>query len=160
MSRATTDEIFSSYNTTYQGRVHRQHHVPFGGAAGHIYFVRHRPTNQQLAKISQGSRNAEVASYRINDAFILTIGNTGVASGTLIVPAASARSAGVEEVEWIAHTHPLEQESDYESVAQGATETDRTALRIMNGRWGQTSSVVVVCRRGRVVRTEEFRVGE
>lgn len=160
MSRATTSEIFDSYQGVYPGRVHHQQHVPFGGAPGHIYFVHRRPTPQLLAQITHRSRNAEVACYRINDAFILSIGSSHVANVTLVLPPASERSNGIEEVEWIAHTHPLEQDTAYEGVALGAHNQDRRALERLHSTWGQTSSVVVVCRGGHVVRTVEFRPGE
>ena len=152
MSKLAPNEIFDIFNATYPGRVHQQHHVPFGGAAGHIYFVLTCPTYQQLAQITPRSRNAEVGCYRINDAYILTIGNTGVASGRVIVPDESGRRAGIEEVEWIAHTHPLEQRSHDEAIAEGAGRADRAGLRRLTSLWRQERSVVVVCRGGRVVR--------
>lgn len=159
MSRLTVDEIFVSYVSRYgQDRVHRQTRTPFRGQPGHHYFVGGRVPNEHLAQITYRSRNAEAALIKMNDAYIVSIGNVGVANARIAVPPQAARQQGLEEYRWIAHTHPLEQENEYQGVARGPTGTDFEALERIHGRgWRQEESEVVVCRGGRVIEVVTFR---
>ena len=144
-----TDEIFASYVTTFgEDHVHKVGIPHFTGRPGHHYFVRRRPTNQDLARMSHHSRNAEVVLIRINHTFIVNVGNPGVANAALFMP---QHQDGIESFEWIAHTHPLEQESVYDRVAHGGTSADYEAIARAHTRWGQAETTVVVCQRGRVV---------
>ncbi|MCP4433600.1 MAG: hypothetical protein GY806_21690, partial [Gammaproteobacteria bacterium] len=112
MTRLTVNDIFESYVSRYgDDRVHRQAETPFRGHPGHHYFVGRRVRNEHLAQISFRSRHAEAALIKMNDAYIVSIGNTGVATAIIAVPAQAARQQGIEEYRWIAHTHPLDQES-------------------------------------------------
>lgn len=157
MSRFTVEEIFESYQTQFQQeRVHRQESLPFRGRPGHYYFVNRRPTYEDLAQISFRSSHAEAALIKINDAYIVKIGNTGVANAAIRVP---TQQDGIEDYQWIAHTHPLEQENHQQRVARGPTAADRIALREINSRgWDQTGSTVIICRGGRVVDTVTFHL--
>lgn len=165
MTRLTLNEIYESYVSSYgDDHVHRQAGTPFRGLPGHHYFVcneQHvcrRVSNEHLAQISLRSRHAEAALIKMNDAYIVSIGNTGVATATIVVPAQAARQQGIEEYRWIAHTHPLEQESADQGVARGPTGADFEALEQLHHRgWGQNESVVIVCRGGRVIEVVPFR---
>lgn len=163
MSRWTTDEILEGLGNSpdiASGRVHAVAHVPFAGQAGHHYVLRgHRePSDRDLARTSRQSHHSEVALTRINDTYILYVGNTHIAIATLWIP---RLQEGIESFEWIAHTHPLEQEDALEGVARGPTPADRRALRQVHTRWGQESSRVVVCRAGSVVgEPVTFRVSD
>ena len=158
MTRLTVNDIFESYVSSYgDDHVHRQAGTPFRGLPGHFYFVDRRVSNEHLAQISFRSRHAEAALIKMNDAYIVSIGNTGVATATIVVPAQVARQQGIEEYRWIAHTHPLEQESADQGVARGPTGADFEALEQLHRRgWGQSESVVIVCRGGRVIKVVLF----
>ena len=140
MTRLTVNVIFESYVSRYgDDHVHRQAGTPFRGHPGHHYFVDRRVSNEHLAQISFRSRHAEAALIKMNDAYIVSIGNTGVATATIVVPAQAARQQGIEEYRWIAHTHPLEQESADQGVARGPTGTDFEALEQLHRRgWDRT----------------------
>jgi len=158
MGRWTTAEIFEGLSNAeaLQGRVHWVQHLPFGGRPGHHYVLRrHRraPTDAELARTSQQSHNAEVALTRVNDTYIVFVGNTHVATATLWIPRVQD---GIESFRWLAHTHPLEQEDAGETVRHGPSPDDRRALSRVKDRWGQTESKVIVCRRGRVERVVPF----
>jgi hypothetical protein len=161
VSRCTDRDIFESYvNNPRVGQrlVQWQPRMPFAGRCGHYYFIRpcrRAPTNDDLARITRNSHNAEATLTRINDTYIVHIGNRGVATASLMIP---SRQDGIEEFQWIAHTHPLEQEDAYQRIARGPTAADRETLRILSSRWGQTESLVIVCRRGRVETCVPFRV--
>ena len=159
MTRLTVNDIFESYLSSYgDDRVHRQADSPFRGHPGHFYFVGRRVSNEHLAQISFRSHHAEAALIKMNDAYIVSIGNTGVATATIVVPAQAARQRGIEEYRWIVHTHPLEQESADQGVARGPTGADFEALEQLQRRgWGQSESVVIVCRGGRVIDVVPFR---
>ncbi len=159
MTRLTVNDIFESYVSRYgDDRVHRQADTPFRGHPGHHYFVGRRVRNEHLAQISFRSRHAEAALIKMNDAYIVSIGNTGVATAIIAVPAQAARQQGIEEYRWIAHTHPLDQESADQGVARGPTGADFEALEQLHRRgWGQSESVVVICRGGRVIEVVPFR---
>ena len=159
MTRLTVNDIFESYVILYgEDHVHQQVDTPFRGQPGHYYFVGRRVSNEHLAQISFRSRHAEAALIKMNDAYIVSIGNTGVATATIVVPAQAARQQGIEEYRWIAHTHPLEQESADQGVARGPTGADFEALEQLHHRgWGQNESVVIVCRGGRVIEVVPFR---
>lgn len=152
---ADTDELFAVYVARFSAeRVHRVGIPHFAGRPGHHYFVGRRPSNAELARMSQHSGNAEVALIRINRTHIVNVGNQGIANAALFVP---PRQDGVESFEWIAHTHPLEMESEYEHVSHGGTRADFDALERIHRIWGQRATVVVVCRRGRVVSVVTIR---
>ena len=149
------DELFASYVARFGAeRVHRVGIPHFTGHAGHHYFVGRRPTNVDLARMSQLSGNAEVVLIRINRTHIVNVGNPGIANAALFMP---PRQDGIESFEWIAHTHPLEMESVYEDVAYGGTSKDYEAIATVHAAWGQVETTVVVCRRGRVVRAVTIR---
>jgi hypothetical protein len=151
----TTDELFATYVARFgEERVHRAGIPHFAGRPGHHYFVGRRPTNVELARMSHHSGPAEVSLIRINRTFIVNVGNRGIPNAALFMP---ERVDGVESFEWIAHTHPLEMENAYHSVAHGGTREDREALERVHRRWGQIESTVVVCRAGRLVRAVPFR---
>lgn len=158
MSRWSNEDIFEGYVGVYgEDRIHWQRAIPFSGRVGHYYFFRRRRRRisfEDMARITRLSNNAEVTQIRINSAYIIHIGNVAVATATLTVP---ARQDGIEEYEWIAHTHPLEQENDYQMIARGPTPADRLALTIVSERWGQNESTVLVCRGGWVEREVTFR---
>jgi hypothetical protein len=158
MSRLTVDEIFESYVNRYgQDRVHRQARTPFRGQPGHHYFVGRRVSNEHLAQISDRSRHAEAALVQMNDAYIVSIGNVGIANAPIAIPPRAARRQGLEEFRWIAHTHPLEQENRYQSVARGATGADYDALEEIYRRgWGEEQSEVIICRGGRIIEVKPF----
>ncbi|VAW63163.1 hypothetical protein MNBD_GAMMA11-783 [hydrothermal vent metagenome] len=155
MSRLTVDEIFESYVHRYsQGCVHRQSNTPFAGRPGHHYFVNGRVSNEHLAQITSRSSDAEAVLIKMNDACIVSIGNTGVATAQITVP---PQDQGIEEYRWIAHTHPLEQENRYQGVARGPTTHDYAALNQLDARgWRQNESLVIVCRSARVVDVVRF----
>ena len=159
MTRLTVNDIFESYLSSYgEDRVHRQARTPFRGYPGHHYFVGRRVSNEHLARISFRSQHAEAALVKMNDAYIVSIGNTGVATALIVVPPQAARQQGIEEYRWIAHTHPLDQESADQGVARGPTGVDYEALEQLHRRgWGQSESVVIVCRGGRVIEVIPFR---
>jgi len=158
MGRWSNEQVFESYvNAIGVSRVHWQRRVPFSGQVGHYYFFRRRRTPisfEDMARITRLSGNAEVVLTRINSVFIIYIGNRSIATATLTVP---VPQEGIEEFQWIAHTHPLERESEYESVPRGADDADRRALRIVAQRWHQNESTVIVCRDGRVIAAVPFR---
>lgn len=154
----STREIYDALaaNRRYTGRVHLRRNLNIAGQPGHIYILRrrNRPDNRALANITLRSANAEVTLSRINDTFLISIGNPQVATVTLFVP---PQQEGIEDFEWIAHTHPLAQENVYQRVIRGPSEADRRALRLVHQRWGQTSSVVVVVdRNGNVASDTRF----
>jgi len=155
MTRLTVNEIFGSYVNRYgQDHVHEQSDIPFSGRPGHHYFVNRRVSNEHLAQITYRSRNAETALIRMNDAYIVSIGNIGVATAQISVP---ARHRDIDVYRWISHTHPLDQESRHQRIVRGPTRHDYIALDQIHRRgWGQNDSIVVVCRRGRVVRVVRF----
>lgn len=129
----------------------------FASAPGHHHFVARAYRPRELAQITAHSGHAEVTLVRINRTHIISIGNRHFATATLIMP---ARSDIITSFEWIAHTHPLEQGNEEQSVSHGATEADRAALARVHERFGQTESKVIVCRGGRVLHIRPFRVGE
>lgn len=153
---ATNQELFESFEAQFPDRVHRRgSQAPFSGTPGHHYFLPHSPASEQLAQITSRSRNAEASLVVINGhTRVVSIGNPGVATATLILP---ARSSAITSYEWIAHTHPLEQENAYQGVARGPTPADYAALNEVARRFGDSSSRVIVCRRGRVVDEVEFQ---
>lgn len=158
MSRWTNEEIFESYVNAFGARrVHWQRRIPFSGQVGHYYFLRRRtPASfEEMARITRLSSNAEVTLTRINSAYIIHIGNPRIATAVLSVPYVQE---GIEEFQWIAHTHPLEQENEYQMIARGPTDADRLALTIVAERWNQNESTVIVCQGGRVINTVVFRV--
>ena len=156
MSRATIEEIFAAYVAEYgQRRVRRSGAVTFVGQPGHYYFVPRALNNRELARLTSRSGSAEVTLTRVNSAHIVHIGNRGVATATLTVP---RRGDGIEEFRWIAHTHPLEQEDNYQMIARGPTAQDRLVLRRVYEQWEQTESTVVVCRGGGIERVVQFRL--
>jgi hypothetical protein len=152
---ATNEELFASFQAQFPRRVHRRTtRTPFAGSPGHHYFVPRRLTSAVLAQTTLRSRNAEVSMVAINGhTHVVSVGNPGVATATLIVP---ARSSDIASFEWIAHTHPLEQENQYQGVARGPTDADFRALNEVASRFGSAGSVVIVCRGGRVVNEVEF----
>jgi hypothetical protein len=152
---ATNEELFASFQAQFPRRVHRRTaRTPFAGSPGHHYFVPRRLSSAVLAQTTLRSRHAEVSMVGINGhTHVVSIGNPGVATAMLIVP---ARSSDITSFEWIAHTHPLEQENEYQGVARGPTPADFTALNEVASRFGNASSVVIVCRGGRVVDEVEF----
>jgi hypothetical protein len=160
MSRWTAEEIFEAYVGTLADGVniiHWQTGVPFVGQFGHHYFLRHRHRalrSIELAKISAHSGNAEAALCRVNNTYIVTIGAHREAVATMQIP---SRQEGIEEFEWIAHTHPLEQENREIRVPRGSSRQDYDALGRAFHLWGQSESVVIVCRGGRVVEEVLFR---
>jgi len=156
MSRATTNEILADCAATYgQDRGHRVGGLSFVGQPGHYYFVPRALSNPELARLTCRSGHAEVTLTRVNDAHIIHIGNRGVATGTFSIP---ERRDGIELFQWIPHTHPLEQENEYQMIAHGPTQQDRAALRLLFQQWRQTESTVVVCRGGRVAKVAPFQL--
>ena len=155
MPRLSVNDIFESYIARYgQDHVHQQPRTPFSGRAGHHYFVNRRVSNEHLARITSLSGNAEATLLRMNDAYIVSIGNTGVATATIAVP---PRNQGIDIYLWIAHTHPLEQEDRYQRIARGPTDSDHIALSQINRRgWEQNESLIIVCRGGRIVEIVNF----
>lgn len=152
---ADSDELYTIYALRFGvDHVHRVGIPHFAGRPGHHYFVGRRPSNVELARMSQHSGNAEVQLVRINQTHIVNVGNRGTANVALFVP---PPQDGIESFEWIAHTHPLEMENVYESVAFGGTNEDFQGLGRVHRMWGQHESTVVVCRHGRVVRVVTIR---
>lgn len=153
---ATNQELFESFEAQFPGRVHRRaSQTAFAGRPGHHYFLPARPSAEQLAGTTSRSRGAEASLVLINGhTHVVSIGNPGVATATLIVP---ARSAAITSYQWIAHTHPLEQENAYQGVARGPTPADYAALNEVSRRFGPAASTVILCRGGSVVEEVEFR---
>lgn len=158
MARATVDEVYQIILDSYRGpngsvRVHRARRMIFAGRPGHLYLMPRRPTDAQMARISNTSGKVETALIRINDAFFVKIGNRGVAQVHIFVPQRDDESVdmAITEFEWINHTHPLDMANDHQMIARGATEADRRTLELANRRFGQARSYVILCRNGRVV---------
>jgi hypothetical protein len=151
-------DLLATYRARYRGLVHQVSSVPFRGAPGHHYFLPHRyrprADFRELSQITDRSDDAEVSLVRFNGVHIVSVGNRNHGSATLIMPPRGTE--GVEDFEWIAHTHPRDQENDQQRILQGASEEDRRALDQVFRAWGQTESTVVVCRGPRTERVVRF----
>lgn len=160
MSRWSNQQVFNRCERfAGVGKVHwkRRRRIPFAGQTGHYYFLRDCTTPisfDEMAQMTRLSGNAEVSQMRVNDAYFIYVANRGIAAGTIWLP---LREEGIEEVEWIAHTHPREQENDQERIIEGPTRSDMRTIDLLASRWNQTESTIVNCRGGRVVRTVVFR---
>ncbi len=155
MPRATTQQIIDVYRArglqisgpTPQIR---------RGQGGHYYVVTRQPSHVQLARITNNSGDREVNLMRINDTYMIYVG--AGATMTLFMP---SLGGGIEEVVWIAHTHPLERETADAAIARGATPADWAVLRrIFEDRGGRTevTSRVILCRDGAVEEVVPFTV--
>jgi hypothetical protein len=162
MSAATTDEIIEHCREPQNGghRVERQGRAIFRGVPGHHYVVPARTFSRHilrvaplLARITHNSRDdrgrvPEVALVKVNSTYIVSIGIRGVAAMDVLV---FPRNEAFREYRWIAHTHPLELENEYEHVLRNSSRRDDSALTRICDTWDQQSSWVVVCQGGRVM---------
>lgn len=167
MARATREEVYeimvASFPTGPDGelRVHRSRQNEIRNPrAGHMYLVPGRPTDTQMASHSNQAGPAEAALLKINDAYFVKFGGRGSAAANIFNPQRDPVTAdqAIVEFAWINHTHPLDMASRYETVIQGPSDADRTALRQISQRWHQTSSYIIVCRGGRVLRRVPFEL--
>lgn len=165
MARATAREVFERLRETLRGRrdailVHRSRRNVVRGRPGHYYWVPGEPSDEEMARTSALSGNAEAALLKINDAFFIKIGNRGVAIMDIPNPPREQESddQAILDYRLINHTHPLEQETDENRVPRGPSQKDWEALEALSQNWGQTSSYIIICRGGRVVETRDFEV--
>jgi hypothetical protein len=160
MSRMTFEDVVASYQAIpdLAARLHAQTAIPATGAPGHIYVFRHRPNParlyRQLAEISDRAGNdrnePEVSLWRINDVYILHIGDPGTGTATPRLPQPSSE----DSFEWIAHTHPKPPRNDSQQMMIGGpTHADDAAMM----QYHLSQSVIVVCWNGAVQRVVAFR---
>ena len=167
MTRATNEEVFGIMEASYargpqdEMRVHRSRQNEVRRPRpGHLYHVPGRPTDTQMASMSDRAGPAEAALLKINDAYFVRIGVRGTATANVLIPQRDTVSTpqAIVEFAWVNHTHPLDMENEYERVIQGPSDADHEALRHISRRWDQRSSYIIVCRNGRAIRRVEFRL--
>lgn len=125
------------------------------GRPGQYYLMRRLLRDQELARLTHRSGDIEVNVTRINDHYLVYFANrTG---GTVGFP---RTGGGITRVEWLVHTHPLENRSRGNRVPDGPSPTDSAALEMLHSRdpYHEISSRILIVRGGRVVRVRTFRL--
>jgi hypothetical protein len=161
MPRATAEQIMQFYVTASGHPVTQTNPASISGSPGHYYALTGAATDQQLIRATYAGSPPprEIVLLRVNDLYLVYVGGPG--SANVHFPPQQLPPPGngqIEQFQWVAHTHPLDNRSRDASMAEGPTQADYNALCTAFQRFRQTESRVIVCQSGHLVAVVPFTV--